>query len=171
MDKIDTMEGLLVHELKDLYSAEKQLMKIMPKVVKKTSSPELKDMFERHMRETEGQLERLDEVFEILGERAKAMKCKGMDGILQEATEIIKQKGTPETLDAAIILAAQKIEHYEIASYGSAATWAEMMGRKDIKKLLGETLDEEEKTDKMLTELAKAGVNPKSVQKSRSRSR
>jgi ferritin-like metal-binding protein YciE len=159
MEKIDTLENLLLHEIKDLYHAEKQLVKALPKVAKKASSPELKEAIEEHLEETKGHVERLEEIFEMLGQSPKAVKCKGMQGILDEGEETMKLKGSPDTLDAAIILAAQKVEHYEIASYGSATTWADMLGRSDIKKLLGQTLEEEEETDQKLTDLAKAGVN------------
>jgi ferritin-like metal-binding protein YciE len=167
MEKIETLEELLIHELKDVYHAEKQLVKMLPKVAKKASAPELKAALEEHLRQTEGQVQRLDEVFELLGEPAKAVKCKGMEGILEEGEELLQQKGTSETLDAGIILAAQKVEHYEIASYGSLATWADMVGRKDVKKLLVQTLEEEEQTDKKLTMLAKSGINQGSAQKMR----
>ncbi len=167
MDTIDTLEALLLHELKDLYHAEKQLIKALPKVAKKASNPELKDAIEEHLQQTEGHVNRLEQIFEMLGESAKAVTCKGMEGILDEGEETMKMKGTPETLDAAIICSAQKVEHYEIASYGSAATWAGMLGRHDIKRLLGQTLQEEEETDEKLTELANSGVNQMSAQKAR----
>lgn len=167
MEKIESLEELLLHELKDLYSAEKQLTKMLPKVAKKATSPELREALETHLEETEGQIERLEQVFELLGETPKAVKCKGMEGILEEGEETLKQKATPETLDAGIIMAAQKVEHYEIAAYGSLATWADMIGRKDVKKLLGETLDEEEQADEKLTNIAQSGINQSSAQKMR----
>lgn len=165
MDEITSMEGLLLHEVQDLYHAEKQLVKALPKVAQKASSPELKSAVEEHLQQTEGHVNRLEQVFQLLGQPAKGVKCKGMAGIIEEAEEVMKQKGTPETLDAAIIMSAQKVEHYEIAGYGSAATWAGMMGRQDIKQLLGQTLEEERTTDKKLTELAEAGVNQRAVEK------
>jgi len=161
MEKLNSLEELLLHEVKDLYHAEKQLVKALPKVAKRVSSPELRNAVEEHLSQTEQHVNRLEQVFQLLGAEAKATKCKGMHGILAEAEDVMDQKGTPETLDAAIIMSAQKVEHYEIAGYGSAATWASMMGRQDIKNLLGQTLDEEEKTDRKLTELAKAWVNPR----------
>ncbi len=167
MERMDSLEALLLHELKDLYHAEKQLVKALPKVARKASSPELRQAIEAHLDETEGQVERLEQIFELLEEKPKAVRCKGMEGILKEGEEIMKLKGEPETLDAGIIMAAQKVEHYEIAGYGSAATWAEMMGRPDIKKLLGQTLEEEEQTDKKLTKLAKSGVNQRSANRMR----
>ena len=167
MEQIDTLEALLVHELKDLYHAEKQLVKALPKVAKKASTPGLKDAIEEHLQQTEGHVERLEQIFEMLGEPAKGVPCKGMEGILEEGEEVMKLKGTPETLDAGIILAAQKVEHYEIASYGTAAHWAEVLGRHDIKRLLGQTLEEEQQADEKLTELAKSGVNQMSAEKAR----
>ncbi len=167
MERLESLENLLLHEVKDLYHAEKQLIKALPKVAKKASSPQLKSAVEEHLQQTETHVNRLERVFELLGQPAKGVKCKGMKGILEEGEDDMSEKGTPETLDAAIIMAAQKVEHYEIAAYGSAATWADMMGRKDIKELLGQTLDEEEKTDKKLTELARMGINQKSAVKVR----
>lgn len=167
MERIDSLESLFLHELKDVYSAEKQLVKTLPKVAKKASAPELKQAIEEHLSQTEEHVSRLEQVFEMLEEKPKAMKCKGMEGILEEGDEALKLKGTPEALDAAIIMAAQKVEHYEIASYGSLATWADMMGRRDIKKLLGQTLEEEEETDQKLTDLAESGINQSSSQNTR----
>jgi ferritin-like metal-binding protein YciE len=155
MDKIISLEDLLLHEIKDLYHAEKQLVKALPKVAAKASSRELRQAIEDHLRETEGQVERLEQVFELLGQEPKAVKCKGMQGILEEGEEARDMKGAPDPLDAAIIMSAQKVEHYEMAGYGSAATWAGMLDRQDVKQLLGQTLQEEEKTDRKLTELAK----------------
>jgi ferritin-like metal-binding protein YciE len=163
METMNSLEGLLLHEVQDLYHAEQQLVKALPKVASKASSPALKSAVEQHLQQTEQHVNRLEQIFQMLGQPAKGVKCKGMQGILDEADEVMKQKGTPETLDAAIIMSAQKVEHYEIASYGSAATWAEMMGRQDIKNLLGQTLDEEEKTDKKLTEIAKSGINQRAA--------
>jgi len=164
MESMDSLESLLIHELKDVYSAEKKLVKALPKMAKKASAPELREAFEEHLQQTEEHVSRLEQVFEMIEEKPKAMKCKGMEGIIEEGEEAMKLKGTPEALDAAIIMAAQKVEHYEIASYGSLATWADMIGRKDIKKLLGQTLEEEEETDQKLTNLAESGINQSSAQ-------
>ncbi len=165
MEKIETLENLLLHELKDIYHAEKQLVKMLPKVARKASSPELKEAIETHAEETEQQVARLEKVFELLGQPAKGVRCKGMEGILEEGQELFKHKADPETLDAGIIMAAQKVEHYEIAAYGSAATWAEMLGRSDVKRLLGQTLQEEESADEKLTMLAQSGINQSSAEK------
>lgn len=165
MEKMDSLESLLLHELKDVYHAEKQLIKALPKVAKKASNPELKQALEEHLEQTEGHVERLEQIFEMLDQPAKAVKCQAMEGILDEGEDLMQMKGSPETLDAGIIASAQKVEHYEIASYGSLATWAAMLGRQDIKRLLGQTLQEEEQTDKKLTELAKTDVNQRSLRK------
>jgi ferritin-like metal-binding protein YciE len=164
MERLNSLEGLLLHEVQDLYSAEKQLVKALPKVVKKASSPELKSAVEEHLQQTEEHVNRLEQIFDLLGQKAKARTCHGMKGILDEADEMLSIKGPPATTDAAIVLAAQKVEHYEIAGYGSAAKWAEHMGRNDIKTLLGRTLNEEVETDRRLTQLATSGINQKAAQ-------
>ena len=167
MERIDTLESLLLHELRDLYHAEKQLVKALPKVAKKASAPELKQAIREHLAQTEEHVSRLEQAFDMLGQTPKAVKCKGMEGILDEGEEMMQEKGTPETLDAAIILAAQKVELYEIAAYGSVATWAGMMGRQDLKRLLGSTLDEEKEADQKLTRLAESGINRQSADQAR----
>ena len=167
MTKLNSLETLLLHEVQDLYSAEKQLVKALPKVAKKASSSELKSAVEDHLEQTEEHVNRLEQIFDMLGAKAKTSKCKGMQGILEEAEEVMKQGENSETLDAAIVLSAQKVEHYEIASYGSAAEWAGRLGRNDVKKLLGQTLEEEEETDQKLTELAESIINQRAADRSR----
>ena len=164
MEKIQSLEDLLVHELKDIYHAEQQLVEALPDVIEKASTPELKNAIQQHLQETEGHVNRLEQIFDLLGQPAKTVKCKAMAGILDEGEEMMKQKAPPETLDAGIIMSAQKVEHYEICAYGSMATWAEMIGRNDIKMLLGQTLNEERRADQKLTEIAKASVNRQSAQ-------
>ncbi|HZQ46909.1 MAG TPA: ferritin-like domain-containing protein [Verrucomicrobiae bacterium] len=159
MEKLHSLDNLFLMEVKDLYNAEKQITKALPKAAKKASSPELKSAIEEHLQQTEGHVNRLEEVFRILGESAKGRPCAAMKGILEEASEVMSQKAEPAVLDAAIIGAAQKVEHYEIASYGTVVEWAKQMGREDIVRLLGQTLGEEEKTDQKLTELAKNKIN------------
>ncbi|SPE56523.1 Protein YciF [Verrucomicrobia bacterium] len=159
METLDSLESLLLHEIKDLYHAEKQLVKALPKVIKKASSSELRNAIEQHLTETEEHVNRLEQVFEMLGQPPKAVKCQGMQGILDEAETTLGEKGTPETLDAAIIASAQKVEHYEIASYGSVVCWASMLNRQDVKDLLSRTLEEEKQADRKLTDLAKSSVN------------
>jgi ferritin-like metal-binding protein YciE len=165
LEKIVSLEDLLVHELKDIYHAEQQLVKALPKVAKKASSPELKQVIEEHLQETEGHVDRLERIFDMLGQPAKSVKCKAMDGILDEGEELMSERAEPETRDAGIIMAAQKVEHYEICAYGSMANWAGMIGREDVKALLSQTLSEEDRADKKLTELAKASINQRSAEK------
>ena len=165
MEQLNSLQNLLLHELQDMYHAEQQLVKALPKVAKKASSPMLKNAVEEHLRQTEGHVNRLEQAFQMLGQPAKTRKCKAMVGILDEVEETMKEKGTPETLDAAIIMSAQKVEHYEIAGYGSLAKWAERIGRRDLQNLLGQTLQEEKAADQKLTELAETGINQQSANK------
>ena len=158
--KIDSLDILLEEELKDIYSAEKQLLKALPKMAKKASSDELRAAFEEHLTVTEGQVTRLEEVFEALGKTAKAKTCKAMQGLIEEATEIMEEDADDAVMDAGIIAAAQKVEHYEIASYGTVRTWAKLCGEEEAAELLQETLDEETEADQNLTELAENFVNP-----------
>jgi len=150
---VDTVEKLLVEELKDLYSAEKQITAALPKMAKKASNEQLKTAFETHLMQTEGQIERLNRIFEILGKSSSGKTCKGMQGLIEEGGENMEQT-TGDVRDAAMICAAQKVEHYEMASYGSARTWAQQLGQKEIADLLQQTLDEEDETDHKLTQLA-----------------
>jgi len=154
MPKISTPNDLLVEELKDLYSAENQLLKALPKMAKAAESEELKDAFTRHLKQTEGQVKRLDKVMKKLGETPKGKKCKAMEGLIEEAKEVIAEDYEPALRDLALIVAAQKVEHYEIAGYGSARTLAELLEEPDVVQLLQQTLDEEGETDKLLTQLA-----------------
>ncbi len=157
--KIESLRDLLEEELKDIYSAEKQLVKAMPKMAKKASSEELRAALEEHLEVTKGQIERLEEVFSVLGQTPKAKTCKAMKGLLEEATEIMDEDATPAVMDAGIIAAAQKVEHYEIASYGTVRTWARLCGEEEAAELLQETLDEEGQADKNLSEIAET-INP-----------
>jgi len=150
---VDTVEKLLVAELKDLYSAEKQITRALPKMAKAASNDQLKTAFETHLQQTEGQIERLDRVFEILGKPASGKTCKGMQGLLEEGKETMEET-EGEVRDAAMICAAQKVEHYEMAAYGSVRTWAQQLGQKEIADLLQQTLQEEGETDHKLTQLA-----------------
>ena len=150
---VDTMEKLLVNELKDLYSAEKQITRALPKMAKQASNNELKTAFETHLKETEGQIKRLDRVFEILGKTSGGKTCKAMQGLIEEGNEVM-QETEGEVSDAALISAAQKVEHYEMAGYGSVRTWAQVLGQKEIADLLQQTLDEEGETDHKLTQLS-----------------
>ena len=160
---LDTLEKLYISELRDLYSAETQLVKALPKMVKGASSPELKDAFEQHLEQTKGHVERLEQLFEQLGESPRGKTCHAMKGLIEEGSEILKEEGEDSVLDAGIIVAAQKVEHYEIASYGSVRTFANLLGKDEEAKLLQSTLDEEAETNQILTQLAESIVNPEAL--------
>ena len=153
------LHELFVDELSDLYSAEKQLTKALPKMLKAAQSEELKSAIESHLTETEGHVERLEQVFQALGEKIKRKTCAAMEGLVEEASELLQEQKGKSSLDAAIIAAAQKVEHYEIASYGTVRAWAEQMGHNDAAELLKATLDEESATDDKLTEIAESLAN------------
>jgi ferritin-like metal-binding protein YciE len=151
---------LFEHELKDLYSAEKQLTKALPKMAKASTNEQLKEAFESHLEETEAQIKRLEKIFKQLDiSFGRVEKCKAMEGLIEEGKEIMEEGLEPEVLDAALICAAQRVEHYEIAGYGCARTFAQQLGYGAIAELLQETLDEEGNADKKLTEIAEAVVN------------
>ena len=154
----ENLAELLVEELKDLYSAENQLVKALPKMAKAATSPELKKGFEKHLEETRGHVERLDKACQILESSPKGSKCMAMEGLIEEGKEIIEDHDDAETLDAALICAAQKVEHYEIASYGTVKRWAELLELNDVVKLLDQTLKEEKATDEKLSQVAE-GIN------------
>ncbi len=158
--KIDSLNTLLEEELKDIYSAEKQLLKALPKMAKNASSEGLKSALQEHLQITQRQVERLEEVFGLLGKPAKAKTCKAMQGLVEEGNEMMEEDAEDAVMDAAIIAAAQKVEHYEMASYGTVRTWARLCGEEEAADLLQETLDEEGEADKRLTDLAESFVNP-----------
>lgn len=158
--RIDSMEKLLVDELKDLYSAEKQITKALPKMASEATSEELRTAFESHLRETEGHVQRLERVFELLGETPHAKTCKAMQGLLEEGEEMMKSCAKGKVRDAAMISAAQRVEHYEMAAYGTMRNFAEVLGQMEAQQLLQSTLDEEGETDKKLTRIATT-VNPR----------
>ena len=145
---------LYVDELKDLYDAENRLVKALPKVAKNATSDKLRSAVEEHLEQTRGHVDRLKEIFENLGEKATGKKCAGMMGILKEGEEIMQEDYEGEAMDAALISAAQRVEHYEIAAYGTVRTWAELLGESEASNLLEKTLEEEKETDQKLTELA-----------------
>lgn len=156
---VNSMDKLFEEELKDLYSSEKQIIQALPKMIKAAGNPQLKMGFERHLEETKVQLERLDQIFEDLGKRGSGKKCKGMEGLIEEAKELLEEDMEPDLLDAALIGAAQRVEHYEIAGYGTARTFARILGNKKAEKLLQQTLEEEAATDEKLTQIAESYVN------------
>ena len=157
--EMESLQELLVEEMRDIYSAEKQITKAMPKMIKKASNPQLKKAFETHLRETEGQVQRLEKIFEKLGKKPTGKKCAAMEGLIEEGKEMMGEDMDDDVMDAALISAAQKVEHYEIASYGTVRTYAKLLGNKDAARLLQQTLDEEGKTDKLLTKLAESSIN------------
>ncbi len=161
MAKEKTLEDLFYDTLKDIYFAERQILRALPKMARAAQSQELKAGFEKHREETEGHVERLQQVFEIIGKRAQGKTCEAIQGIIAEGEEIIEEfKGTP-AIDAGLISSAQAVEHYEIARYGTLKTWAQTLGFKDAVTLLDQTLQEEGKTDQILTKLATSAANQK----------
>lgn len=158
---LKNLDDLFVHTLKDILYAERQILKALPKMARGAQTSEVKDAFEKHRAETEGQVERLQKVFEICGKRAQGKTCDAILGIIEEGEEILQEfKGTP-ALDAGLVAAAQAVEHYEITRYGTLKRWAEALGMQDAAKLLDETLKEEYKTDETLTKIAESVANQK----------
>jgi ferritin-like metal-binding protein YciE len=161
--RLDTLNKLYISELRDLYSAENQLLKALPKLAKAASSEELKNAFENHLQQTKRHVERLEQIFEQLDESPKGKTCHAMKGLIEEGSEILKEDGEDSVLDAGIIVAAQKVEHYEIASYGSVRTFANLLGKDDMASVLQSTLDEESETNEILNRLAESVVNPEAL--------
>jgi len=153
--ELETLKDLYIHELKDLFSAEKQIIKALPKMAKAATSPELAAGFKKHLEETKLQAERLETILKSHDETTRGPKCKGMEGVLAEGAEMIAEEADPEVKDAGLIAAAQRVEHYEMAGYGTARTYAELLGDKEGAKLLQKTLNEEAATDEKLTVAAK----------------
>ena len=161
--KEKTLKDLFVEALKDVYHAEKQILRALPKMAKAAESEELRQAFQTHREETERQVERLEEVFELVGKPARGKSCQAMQGIIEEGKEVMEDFADSEALDAGILAAAQAVEHYEITRYGSLKTWAQELGMNDAAKLLDQNLQEEKKTDQLLTQLAEARVNTKAA--------
>ena len=153
------LSDLFLDTLKDIYFAEKQVLKALPKMAKAARSDKLRAAFEKHLGETEGQVERLDQIFELIDKPARGKTCEAIQGILEEGKEIMEEYKGTEALDAGMVAAAQAVEHYEISRYGTLKQWAQQLGMKDAVRLLDETLQEEKKTDESLTSLAEASVN------------
>ena len=162
--KMESLHDLYLSELSDLYSAEKQIVKALPKMIAKTESPELRQALEDHLEETKGHVERLEQVFEMHGESPKRQKCKGMEGVLAEGDEMVGHDATPAVRDAAIISAGQRVEHYEMAAYGTVRTYAEQLGHGKAAAVLQKTLDEERAADEKLTSIATKRVNVEATQ-------
>ena len=156
---LDSLHTFFVNELKDAYNAEKQLVTALPRMAKAASSPDLENAFTSHLEETKGHVERLEQIFGMLDLPVRGKKCKGMEGLLEEGKEILQDEGEDSVIDAALIAAAQRVEHYEIAAYGCLRTYAELLGHSKAVELITETLDEEEAADKKLTALGEGGIN------------
>jgi ferritin-like metal-binding protein YciE len=156
---IKNMDDLFVHTLRDIYYAEKQIVKSLPEMIEKASNQQLKQGFQTHLRETENHVKRLDQVFELIGQEAQGVDCPAIDGIIEEAEDVAGEVADKTVLDAALIAAAQAVEHYEMTRYGTLIAWAKQLGRNDAVTLLNQTLDEEKATDKKLTEMAESQIN------------
>ena len=157
--KVDSLKKLYIHSLKDLYNAENQILKALPKMEKAAHSKDLKQGFREHLQQTRAQVDRLDRIFDGLGMSPNGVKCQAIEGLIEEGEEAIKEIDEPEVRDAGLIAAAQKVEHYEIASYGTARAYARMLGDEKAVELLTDSLEEESATDDRLTELAMSGIN------------
>jgi len=157
--ELNTLKDLYVHELKDLYSAEKQLIKAIPKMAKAAKHKELAAGFREHLEQTKEHAQRLERVLSSLGQSTRGPKCQGMEGIVAEGSEMIEEEGDDEVKDAGLIAAAQRVEHYEMAGYGTARTYAELLNDQEGAKLLSQTFEEEKETDEKLTQLAKSAIN------------
>lgn len=161
-----SLHELMVDELQDLYDAEQKLTKALPKMAKGATHPKLKQLIETHLQETENQVTRLERVFELLGERAKSKTCAAMAGIVQEGSDLLSEDYDGPVMDAGIVAAAQRAEHYEIGVYGTLATWAEQLGRTEVASLLKQTLSEEKSADEKLSALAESEINAAAVRAS-----
>ena len=156
---IKSMDDLFVHTLQDIYYAENQILKSLPDMIEKANNPKLKQGFQAHLNETKNHIKRLEQVFQLEGQAVRSVDCPAIDGILEEADDVIGDVDDTEVLDAAVIAAAQAVEHYEITRYGALIAWAKQLGRNDCAKILEQTLQEEKATDKKLTELAESKIN------------
>ncbi len=159
-EQLNALHDLFVNELRDVYDAEKQIVKALPRVARSASSEDLRNALEEHLEETRGQVERLEQVFEQLEMRPRGKHCTGMEGILEEGKELIETGTKGDVLDAGLIAAAQRVEHYEISVYGTLASWARQLGHSDMARLLEETLEEEKNADQKLSALAESSTNP-----------
>ena len=156
---IKSMDDLFVHTLQDIYYAENQILKSLPDMIEKANNPKLKQGFQAHLNETKNHIKRLEQVFQLEGKSVRSVDCPAIDGILEEADDVIGDVDDTDVLDAAVIAAAQAVEHYEITRYGALIAWAKQLGRNDCAKILEQTLQEEKATDKKLTELAESKIN------------
>ena len=161
---LDSLQSLFLDELKDVYHAEKQLVEALPRMAKAADSAELQQAFSDHLAETKGQVERLERILQELGQPARGKRCKGMEGLLEEGKEIMQEEGEPAVIDAALIAAAQRVEHYENAAYGCLRTYAQLLGHENAAKLLSQTLAEEEAADEKLTTIGERSVNAEALE-------
>ncbi len=161
--KTKTLEDLFHEGLRDIYYAERQILRALPKMIRGAKSGDLRAAFEKHLEQTEVQVERLQQVFDLMGKRAQGKTCPAIDGILEEGQEILEDYKGSSALDAGLLAAAQAVEHYEITRYGTLCTWAKLMGQKEILALLKQTLAEEEDTDKSLSDLAEGSINQQAL--------
>ncbi|HKT79715.1 MAG TPA: ferritin-like domain-containing protein [Vicinamibacterales bacterium] len=164
MAETKTLHDLFIDELRDIYDAEKQLTKALPKMAKAASSSELRTAFENHLKETQGHIERLEQAFESLDERVSGKHCDGIAGIIEEGKSVMDEECDEVTMDAALIGAGQRAEHYEMAAYGTLVSWAQAMGHDEAAQLLQETLDEEKAADKKLSSIAEGGINQEAAE-------
>jgi ferritin-like metal-binding protein YciE len=169
--KLETLHELFMDMLKDIYDGEHQITEALPKMAKAAKSPELKEGFRTHLQETEEHIKRLERIFEMMGKKPTRKKCKGIAGLIKEGDELMKEDADRDVVDAGLIAAAQKVEHYEMAEYGTLRTYAQLMGHSEAARLLQQTLDEEGAADKKLTALAESGINVKAMEDGRERSR
>lgn len=161
--KMQSLEDLFIDQLKDLHSAENQILKALPKMAKAAEAEELQGAFKEHLEQTRNHVNRLERIFEKLGVKPRGKKCKGMEGVIEEGKEVLEMDGDPAVLDAALIAAAQRVEHYEIAGYGCACTYANLLEEDEAANLLKQTLEEEKQTDEKLTQLAESSINLQAV--------
>lgn len=163
MPAASSLQELFLTHLQDIYHGEKQILRALPKMAKSATTPELKQAFQHHYDETEGQVERLQRVFELMNKSARGKTCEAVEGLVEEAKDVMNEAETGEVMDAGLIAAGQAVEHYEIARYGTLRTWAQQLGMKEAAKLLGETLEEEKKADALLNKIAMSSVNRKAA--------
>jgi ferritin-like metal-binding protein YciE len=156
---LDSLDKLFLEELKDIYSAEKLIVRALPRMAKAAESQELQQAFRQHLKETQGHVQRLEQIFKDIDQTARGKKCKGMEGLLEEGKEIMEQEGEGAVIDAALISAAQRVEHYEMAAYGCLRTYAQLLGYSGAERLLQQTLEEEEAADQKLTQIGESGIN------------
>lgn len=163
MSSVNTLQELFLTHLQDIYHGEKQILRALPKMAKSSTTPELKQAFQKHYEQTEGQVERLQRVFELMNKSARGKTCEAVEGLIEEGKEVMSEAQTGEVMDAGLIASAQAVEHYEIARYGTLRSWAQQLGMREAAKLLGETLAEEKQTDELLNKIAMSSVNRKAA--------